>query len=132
MLGGDDLTERSVGGFDGDFGGGNFDGGGNRGGRQREIEFACFVNLQPQVLGVGRLEAREFDVQSVDADRQQRNQVMAGVVGDPVARETGALRSGSDFGPGDVCSGFIDDGSGKAAVGLGVRRWGKDQKAKTR
>ena len=61
-------------------------------GCRREIDFAMLVDLQPDVLLLGRLESLGLHANRVERDRQQRDQVMSGVVGLGFAREACALR----------------------------------------
>ena len=58
----------------------------------------------------------------VNADREERDEVVANVVGFRIARDTRALRSGGDGGARDAGTGFIQDGAGEAAGGLTEKR----------
>src|SRR5271165_5759183 len=121
----DNLAEGGIGGFNGDGGGGDFHGGGLRGGRQGEIELAGFVDLQAQVFGDSRLKTGEVDLDSIDAYGEQREQVVASLVGLGSTLHASGLRRSGDGG-----AGLIDDRAGEAANGLAVHRGGAQKRGK--
>ena len=59
----------------------------------------------------------------VNRDREQGDQVMAGIVGLRLAGKAGVLRGGLHRRARNYCAGFIGNRAGKAAGRLAVQEW---------
>ena len=88
LLRGDDLTQRRIRGLHRYFGRAYFNGGGDRGRREGEIQFAMLVHLQPDVFCFDRSEARGFHSDRVDRQRQVRGTRKCPVSSVSASRET--------------------------------------------
>src|SRR4029077_16103789 len=76
LLGRDHLAKGGGRGFDGDFGGADFNHRRNRRRVEREIDLALFVDLQADVLLLSGLETLGLHSDGVSRHRQQRGEVV--------------------------------------------------------
>ncbi len=123
MLGSNNLTQGRIGRLHGNLGGTYFDCLGDRGGRERKIQLAMFIHLQPHVLLLDRPEALGVHVNRVIPDGQQRHEVMAAIVGFRLARNTCALRGGLYSRARNYRPCFVGDRAGKAPSRLAIQKW---------
>ena len=121
LLRGNDLAERWVGRLDGDRLAGDRYGRGYARRREREIELAGLINLEPQIFRHGALKSGCIDFNVVCPHGEKRDQIVPGTVGLRVAHEASALRSDGNGGAGDRRSGFVVDIAVETPRGLATQ-----------
>ena len=73
----------------------------------------CLVDLQLQILGLGRLKALKFDMDGVHSDGQVIHDVVPGLIRLGITNDTRTLGSDCNGGPHDSGAGFIRNRSEK-------------------